>query len=114
MAGEYYIYEYVHPTTREILYVGKGQRGRAWDYPPPDQTPANKARGPELAVALAELTALGYTPEDWVRVRLTNLSRDAALTLERILILERATPFNKRGRPKPANDNDPSQLELAV
>lgn len=83
----YYVYDHFDPVSGEVVYIGLGTMGRAWEAS--TRTRAHK----EWCVRLSER---GYTPDQYVRLRVRGLRRLVALQLERRAI-EMAKPrFNVR------------------
>ncbi len=74
----YYVYRHVDPLTNEIVYIGKGTGGRAWD------TTRNKSNSnPEHLQWMLDLQDQGYTPQDWVQIILSGLEEKEAFTKEK-------------------------------
>ena len=72
----YYVYKHIDPETKEIVYIGKGCKGRAWFYG------VSTGRGKEHNDYLLELTYKGYTPDAWVELIETQLTEEDAFILE--------------------------------
>lgn len=74
----YYVYRHVDPLTFEIVYVGKGTGGRAWD------TTRNKQNINPLHLQWMEsLQDQGYTPQDWVQIIYSGLEEKEAFYKEK-------------------------------
>jgi hypothetical protein len=73
----YYVYLHCDPVSNEIVYVGKGCYGRAWD------VTRNRVGHPEHLAWLKQLSAKGYLPSDWVEIISKNLSEAEAFSLEK-------------------------------
>ena len=72
----YYVYCHTHPITKEVVYVGKGSRGRAW------HCAESNSRSQDHAKWMTELLNSGFTPDKWVELLETNLYEDEAFNLE--------------------------------
>jgi hypothetical protein len=72
----YYVYIHVDPITQEIVYIGKGVGGRAWD--------VTRARGEhkEHQQWMKDLMENGFIPSDWVRIERRQLTEKEALKFE--------------------------------
>ena len=75
--SNYYVYYHVDPDTYEIVYVGKGLHGRAWD--------VTRNRGGNIGHLdwMKSLTDKGYLPCDWVSIVRRGLSEQDAFALEK-------------------------------
>ena len=92
---KYYIYIHSDPHTKEIVYIGKGCNGRAWDVT--RSRTANKDHQ-NWRVRLIEL---GNIPTDWVTIIHRNLSEKEAFKIECTWMHENGRPkFNKTGGEK--------------
>lgn len=76
----YYVYFHRDPITNEVVYVGKGSRGRAW------HCAETNSRSLEHSKWMNDLIYKGYTPNDWVEIVETQLDNNQALELETNLI----------------------------
>lgn len=88
----YYTYCHREPISGEIVYIGKGKHGRAWD--------VTRARGQhkEHQEWMLNLSKEGYIPRDWVFIGSTQLTEKEAFKLEKEwLHLHGRTRFNKQG-----------------
>ncbi len=84
----YYVYTHTDPETEEVIYVGKGSRGRAW------HCAETNSRGYTHAQHLNTLTLQGYTPDSWVTIIASGLTSEEAYKLETDLIWS-LEPFPK-------------------
>lgn len=76
----YYVYTHTDPQTHEIVYVGKGVYGRAWDV-----TRARKQSSGHCDWMKA-LSDKGYLPVDWVDVTISALTEKEAYEEEKHLL----------------------------
>lgn len=83
----YYVYDHFDPVSGEVVYIGLGTMGRAWD------ASTRTATHKEWCIRLSER---GYTPDQYVRLRVRGLRRLAALQLERRAIEAAKPRFNVR------------------
>lgn len=83
--GQFYVYEHFDPATKEVVYVGKGCRGRAW---------VCEGRTPPHTRWIAHLLACGHLPDQFVRIRARGLSDRGALAHEKTAIHELHPQFN--------------------
>lgn len=84
----YYVYKHIDPRNKEVVYVGKGYKSRAWEL-------WQAVRNEEAKDWANSMTDLGYLPNDLVViVERFSLSEDAA-TFEKALIAELQPRFNK-------------------
>lgn len=94
----HYVYAHIDPETSQLLYVGQGQRHRAWEYyshPRPDGT-YWVGRTPEHRDHLLSLVSKGYLPCDWVHIVERQLSKKDAKQIEHDLIELTSPMFNKK------------------
>lgn len=77
MNDVFYTYTHSDPLTQEVVYVGKGKYGRAWD--------VTRARSTnhQHSSWLKDMSSLGFIPTDWVCIIDKNLSEKDALYLEK-------------------------------
>lgn len=102
----YYIYFHVIPETEEIVYIGKGSRGRAW------HCAESNSRGEEHAKWMTDLIFRGYTPDAWVRIIESGLSEEEALEKELVLIHNNKPIFNsKRNHSCKLDDYDLKEIK---
>ncbi len=81
--SKFYVYLHFHPETKQIVYVGKGTAGRAWQCG--TSLNARHGRGNRTEKHQQWIVALleeGYTPADFVQIVEQGLSPEAALQLE--------------------------------
>jgi len=86
-----YVYTHRHPQREaEVVYVGKGTRGRAW---------ADTRRSPDHRRWLRDWQTLGFAPDEFVRIERRKLTSMEAAKQERELIAfyrqQGALLFNK-------------------
>jgi hypothetical protein len=75
-SGTYYVYKHFDPITKEVVYVGRGSKGRAWN------VHRNINSQSEHIEWMEELISKGYTPQDWVEIVQSGLSFEEAVKLE--------------------------------
>jgi len=75
--NEFYVYHHVCPRTNEVVYVGKGKHGRAWD------VTRSRAGNPDHLSWMKSLSKDGFTPDNWVVIFRKNLSESDAFKVER-------------------------------
>lgn len=94
MSNIFYVYDHIHPVTGEVVYIGKGCHGRAWD--------VTRCRGQHKAHQdwMKGLCAKGFTPADWVRILYQGLTEKQALDEEHYLINEGCPVFNRQSGEK--------------
>lgn len=88
---KFYVYQHIDPRTNEVVYVGKGCGGRAWDI--------TRSRGEhkEHQNWMIDLTNLGYVPSDWVFIYQKNLCEQDAFSIEKNLLHSLGVlPFNRQ------------------
>jgi len=86
----YYVYFHTDPETNEIVYIGKGSRGRAW------HCAESNSRGEAHANWMNALVLDGFTPEAWVTLKETALTEKDAYVLERAYINQHLPKFNSK------------------
>ena len=92
----YYVYFHVDPDTCKIMYIGMGQKGRAWAITNSGgDNAAYGNRNKDHYEWFVYLESLGYTLNEIVEITAKGLTKQEALALERDLILEHAPKFNK-------------------
>lgn len=74
---EFYVYLHVDPRTNEVVYVGKGKYGRAWD------VTRCRSLNKEHQEWMKELSSYGFVPSDWVIIYNKGMSEEAAFLLEK-------------------------------
>lgn len=92
MDNDYYTYLHIEPDSDplEVVYVGKGRYGRAWD------VTRCRSRNSEHQSWMQELSKLGYIPTDWAVILEKNLTEDEAYRLEREYMHNNGAPrFNR-------------------
>jgi hypothetical protein len=88
----FYVYVHFDMETHDIVYIGKGKYGRAWD--------VTRARGDhkEHQEWMMEMCRQGYVPSDWVSIAQSGMTEKEALELEkRMLHNTGVTRFNRQG-----------------
>jgi hypothetical protein len=109
---KYYVYCHIDPLTKEIVYVGKGCGGRAWD--------VTRARGNHVEHQnwMKELCSIGYTPDEWVCIISKGLDDKTARKQETNLLHQTGTTrFNmqsgeRQHRSKMTNEQAISAFRL--
>ena len=93
----FYVYTHEDPDTGEVMYVGMGQKSRAWVI---TNSNGNNAayghRSKDHYEWFLEKEAAGYTMQDLVVILKSNLSKGMALGNEKFLIDTFSPPFNKK------------------
>jgi len=93
----YYVYVHYDPVTSKPVYVGMGQKGRAWAIT--NSGGSNAAYGhrcKEHYHWFLQCEEKGYTLDELVSIESKNLSKDQALEEERQLIDTLKPLFNKK------------------
>lgn len=93
--NRFYVYYHVEPSSREIVYIGKGTGGRAWD--------VTRSRGEhkEHQEWMMSLMDEGFVPSDWVVIFKKGLSEKEAFKEERELLNETGpVKFNRQAGEK--------------
>lgn len=85
---KYYVYVHRHPRSKEIIYIGMGQKDRAW-------TITSKARHIEHKQFLEELGDSGFIASDWTQVVARQMTKAKAYEYERELISIHKPKFNR-------------------
>lgn len=83
-----YIYAHINPETGEVIYVGQGQKGRAWEC---------KKRSEPHEKFLDNLAGMGFTPADWVVILDQDIDANAVGPRELFLIKTLKPLFNHQG-----------------
>ena len=92
---QFYVYLHVDPSTNEVVYVGKGTNGRAWD------VTRCRTENSEHQDWMLELCSIGHTPDEWVVILEKGLSEVAAFKLEKEYFHTHGRPrFNRTGGEK--------------
>lgn len=87
----YYVYLHVHPRTHEVVYVGKGVYGRAWD------VTRNRNGHPEHLAWMKEQASQGYLPTEWVQIWKRELTEQEAFAEEKNYLHTHGTKkFNRQ------------------
>ena len=91
---KYYVYKHIDPITNEVVYIGKGCNGRAWD--------VTRCRNThkEHQDWMLSLSNMGFIPIDWVIIIHKNLEEGQALELEKQLIHLGCPIFNRQSGEK--------------
>jgi len=93
----YYVYTHEDPDTGEVMYVGMGQKSRAWVITNSNgDNPAYGNRSREHYEWFLRKESMGYTMKDLVVIKASNLSKGMALGNEKSLIEMFDPPFNKK------------------
>jgi hypothetical protein len=85
----FYVYTHQDPRTGEVVYVGMGQKDRAWSVRVSGQ------RSKDHNQWMETLIELGYTPGDWVKIQVKRLDKEQAILVETGLIDSLKPVFNK-------------------
>ena len=86
----FYVYLHVCPKTKEVVYVGKGTSGRAWD--------VTRARAgyEEHQQWMLSLIAEGFLPHEWVEILHRGLTESEAFGKEKEYLYSNGrTRFNR-------------------
>jgi hypothetical protein len=89
--NKYYWYKHVDPDTQEVVYVGHGSGGRAWQC----GSSHSPLRSKEHCKWADELLERGVTPDEWVEIGDRGISKEEAKETELQLIHELKPKFNK-------------------
>ena len=89
--NKYYWYKHVDPVTKEVVYVGHGSGGRAWQC----GSSHSPLRSKDHCKWADELLERGVTPDEWVEVGEKGLSKKEAKESELILIHKLKPRFNQ-------------------
>jgi hypothetical protein len=93
--SEFYVYLHKDPLTQEVVYVGKGKYGRAWD------VTRSRANSKDHQAWMEELSLKGYIPCDWVVILERNLEEAQAFQLEKETLYKLGvTKFNRQSGEK--------------
>ena len=106
--NNFYVYLHTDPRTQEVVYVGKGKHGRAWD------VTRCRTDNKEHQNWMLELSELGFIPTDWVSILYKNHTENGALQLEKeYLHLHGVLRFNRQSgeRQHQAKMTDAQALE---
>lgn len=86
----FYVYLHQDPTTKEIVYAGKGKYGRAWDV-----TRVRSQGHHQHCEWLKQQSELGFLPSDWVVILYKGLAEKEAYQLENEYIVNHTPRFNR-------------------
>jgi hypothetical protein len=107
----YYVYQHKDPKTNEVVYVGMGSAGRAWDA----RNSSNKRfKNTAHCNWIQEQLNAGYLPTDYTTVLCKGLTREEALKLEHRLVLRLKPKFDKLVLPFRAKTFTLEQAKEAV
>jgi hypothetical protein len=88
---QFYVYLHKDPTTGEVVYVGKGKYGRAWD------VTRCRTKNQDHQNWMKELCLRGFVPTDWVELLFKNLTENEAFQHEKEYLHRKGTlKFNKQ------------------
>jgi hypothetical protein len=80
LLSKHYVYYHIDPKSNELVYIGKGSGGRAWQCSPTD-------RHNDLHYDwIKNLIEEGYTPDDFVQIITKNISSEEAHKIESKMI----------------------------
>lgn len=88
----FYVYTHHDMETQDIVYIGKGKYGRAWD--------VTRSRGQhkEHQECMMEMCRQGYVPSDWVSIVQSGMTEKEAFELETKMFHNTGiTRFNRQG-----------------
>jgi hypothetical protein len=92
----YYVYCHEHPIDGTVVYVGMGQKGRAWSIANSGgDNAAYGSRNKDHYNWFLQLEANGHTLDEIVSIRAKGLTKREALDLEKDLMNEYQPVFNK-------------------
>ena len=92
----YYVYTHEHPVDGTVVYVGMGQKGRAWAIANSGgDNAAYGNRSKDHFNWFLQLEANNYTLDQIVNIKARGLTKKEALSVERGLIDEYRPTFNK-------------------
>lgn len=75
--ADFYVYLHTDPDTKEVVYVGKGRNGRAWD------VTRSRNQHHKHQAWMKELCNKGYLPCDWVTILHRSLTEEQAFAMEK-------------------------------
>ncbi len=91
----FYVYTHHDFNTQEIVYIGKGKHGRAWD------VTRSRAANKEHQDWMIGMCKEGLVPSDWVEIICTGLTEKEAFEIEtKMLHKHGVTRFNQQGGEK--------------
>ena len=88
--NRWYVYQHKDPRTGEIVYVGHGTLGRAWD------VSRNRSQHPAHQDWMYELTERGHLPSDWTEIIERSLTKDQARQREKFYLQLRTYRYNRQ------------------
>lgn len=89
--NRYYWYKHIDPDTKEVVYVGHGSGGRAWQC----GSSHSPLRSDEHCKWADELLNRGVTPDEWVEIGDRGLTKKEAKEVEHELIHQLKPKFNR-------------------
>lgn len=92
----HYVYKHFDPNTHELTYIGHGKFERAWRCSTTGNQINYGHRSVEYSERIFGWLLEGFTPNDWVTIVESGLTKSEALKLEQKLIREFSPTFNKR------------------
>jgi hypothetical protein len=84
---KYYVYQHIDPDTQQVVYIGKGCGGRAWD------VTRCRSQNKDHQDWMVSLCQKGFVPSDWVIICHKNLSEAESF-------LKETEWFHLNGQPK--------------
>ena len=91
----YYVYEHVDPDTGEIVYIGHGKFERAWRCSTTNNPTHYGHRSVAHAEWLFEMAMHGFTPDSWVNIIQSGLTKKEAARIELSMIHSERPKFNR-------------------
>mgnify|MGYP000403917419 CR=1 FL=1 len=93
MDKQYYVYSYRDSDNDEVVYIGHGCKGRAWNcgYMKGDTEERNDWKSIQIAK--------GLLPCDWVVIERRGLSKQEAMDMEKRLIADLRPALNRLNNP---------------
>jgi hypothetical protein len=87
----FYVYVHLDMETQEIVYIGKGKHGRAWD------VTRSRNGHKEHQEWMMDLCRQGFVPNDWVSVVQSYMTEKEAFELEKTMLHNTGvTRFNRQ------------------
>lgn len=87
----FYVYIHRSPIDHELVYVGKGCGGRAWD------VTRNRGEHHDHQKWMQNLMEMGYLPSDWVTIVYRGLTEEDAFSKEKEFLHSNGTTrFNRQ------------------
>ena len=91
----YYVYVHFDPQTDEVVYVGKGCYGRAWD------VTRNRGQHLDHVSWMKAQCEMGFNPHNFVRIIHSSCTEKEALQLEKEYMYKNGQPvFNRQAGEK--------------